>query len=201
VEISPSSTAVIAIHVERDVIEVDRPFGRMFNEMVVRTGLLDNFAKVLDAARAAGALVVYAKVAFPPGSPDLDTGIPLYAAVAEANALVSGSDGVEVVAELAPADGDVAFEHVGTSAFVGGVLERELAERGIDTLLIGGVATNAAVEGTARDAANRGFKTYLIADCCSAADDAAHAASLESLGLITHGVVSSGEVTAALGTE
>ena len=59
-----------------------------------------------------------------------------------------------------------------------------LESGGIDTLLIAGVATNISVESTARAAVDHGCRVVIVEDACSAAAEAAHAASIESLGLL-----------------
>ncbi len=40
------------------------------------------------------------------------------------------------------------------------------------------------VEGTARDASNLGYRTIVVSDACAAASEAAHHASIETLGLL-----------------
>ena len=46
------------------------------------------------------------------------------------------------------------------------------------------MATNASVEGTARQASDLGYRTIIVADACSAADQGSHDASIASLGLL-----------------
>jgi nicotinamidase-related amidase len=200
VNVAPGSTAVLALHFERDVIEPDRPFGAVFNEMVVRNRVLENTSKVLAAAREQGIPVIYARVVFDEGHPGLEPKTPLYGMVLEANALVKGTAGTDIVPELAPASDDIVLDHEGMSAFVGGQLGRLLSDRGVDTVVLTGVATNVVVEGTARDAVNNGYDAYVLSDCVSAGDDAGHEASLATMGLLTNGVVTSDEFLAALGT-
>jgi len=79
-----------------------------------------------------------------------------------------------------------------------GELERRLETRGIDTLVIAGVAMNIIVDSTARAASNRGLRAFVLADCCSASDDSTHDASLATLEMITHGVVTSDEFVDSL---
>jgi nicotinamidase-related amidase len=71
---------------------------------------------------------------------------------------------------------------------VGGFHGSDLDEvlRGLEaaTLVFLGVATNASVEGTARAASDLGYRVLIVSDACSAATPEAHAASLESLGLL-----------------
>lgn len=199
-KVDPASTAVLALHFERDVIEPDRPFGAVFNEMVVRNGVLENTAKVLTAAREQGMPVIHARVLFPEGHPGLEAKTPLYAMVLEANALVKDTAGTELVDEIGATPGDVILDHEGMSAFVGGQLGQILAENGCDTVVITGVATNVIVEGTARDAVNHGYNAYVLSDCVSAGDDASHEASLATMGMLTNGVVPSEEFLTALRT-
>ena len=59
-----------------------------------------------------------------------------------------------------------------------------LEDRGIDTLVFAGVATNASVESTARVATDAGYRVIIAEDACSAATAEAHQASIESLGLL-----------------
>ncbi len=49
---------------------------------------------------------------------------------------------------------------------------------GIDTLLLSGVATNFVVEGTAREATDRGYGVVIVGDCCASLSQDAHDAAL-----------------------
>ncbi len=53
-------------------------------------------------------------------------------------------------------------------------------ERGVDTLLVAGTATNPGCEATARDASMVGFKTVLVADANAARTDEDHDATLDN---------------------
>jgi ureidoacrylate peracid hydrolase len=66
------------------------------------------------------------------------------------------------------------------SAFIQGSsdLEAHLRGRGIDTLLIGGTATNVCCESTARDAMMLNFKVVMVADVCATYSDEEQNASL-----------------------
>ena len=87
-------------------------------------------------------------------------------------------------AELTPQAGDVVITHQRISGFAGTQLNVLLRSRGVDTVLVAGVATNLSVEGTARDASNLGFRTLVVSDACAAASEAAHEASIETLALL-----------------
>ena len=68
------------------------------------------------------------------------------------------------------------------SAFLQGSsdIERHLHARGIDTVIVVGVATQVCCESTARDACMLNFKTLMISDACATDSDEMHNASLNS---------------------
>jgi ureidoacrylate peracid hydrolase len=67
------------------------------------------------------------------------------------------------------------------SGFVGTDLNLVLRARGIETLLMTGVATNVCVESTARDGFNRDFRIILVEDCCGAFSAEEHAATITNI--------------------
>ena len=72
-----------------------------------------------------------------------------------------------------------------------------MRSRGIDTVLFAGVATNASVESTVRQASDLGYRTIVVADACSAADPGAHHAAIASLGLLAE-ITTTAEAVQAL---
>lgn len=193
----PARTAVVAVHLQNDVVGADGAFAPFFRAEIERTGVLDTVARVLDGARAAGVTVVYTRVAWQPGFPDLVPNSPLLGIVAQSGCLVDGAPGAAIVAALAPRDGDVVVTHQRIGGFTASTLDVVLRAAGVDTVVFVGVATNASVEGTARAASDLGFRTVVVADACSAGSQAAHDASIESLGLLAE-IVTADELLAAL---
>ena len=182
--LTPSRTAVIAVHMQHDIVTPEGAFGGFFAAQAAERDVIGQTGKLLDAARGAGATVVYTRVAWQPGYPDLVANSPLLAKVAQAQCLVEGSDKAEIVPQLTPQDGDVVLTHQRIGGFSASPLDVILRSRGIDTVLFTGVATNASVEGTARQASDLGYRTIIVTDACSAADPGAHDAAIASLGLL-----------------
>ncbi|MYZ07245.1 isochorismatase family protein [Streptomyces sp. SID2999] len=91
------------------------------------------------------------------------------------------------VAEQPPGSGLVAgLRHEGDlevvkrtiGAFQGTGLDERLRDRGIDTLVLGGIATNLGVESTARAAADLGYELVFAEDAMAAFTAAEHDASV-----------------------
>ena len=183
-DLTPSRTAVIAVHMQHDIITAGGAFGGFFATQAAERDVIGQAGQLLEGARGSGATVVYTRVAWQPGYPDLVANSPLLAMVAQSQCLVEGSAQAEIVPQLTPQDGDVVVTHQRVGGFSSSQLDVILRSRGIDTVLFAGVATNASVESTARQASDLGYRTIIVADACSAADPGAHDAAIASLGLL-----------------
>ncbi|MDT5321066.1 MAG: hypothetical protein QOD88_3588 [Mycobacterium sp.] len=196
-DLNPAATAAIVVHMQNDIVSADGALGGFFAAEAAARGVVGVTNTLLSDIRAAGATVVDTRVAFRAGFPDLLVNSPLLAMVAEKQCLVDGSGGAQLVPELSVDDTDFVIAHQRLGGFSNSGLELLLRNRGITTLVFAGVATNMAVEGTARQASDLGYRTLIVADACSAADEAAHTAALNSLGLLAE-IVTSADIREAL---
>jgi biuret amidohydrolase len=78
-----------------------------------------------------------------------------------------GSPELQIIDELKPQSGELVIDKNSASAFNSTNIDQILRNLGIESLVITGVATNACVETTARDAADRGYKCILVDDACA----------------------------------
>jgi biuret amidohydrolase len=79
------------------------------------------------------------------------------------------------------------------------VLDSVLRWAGVDTLVLAGVATDVAVESTARGACDLGYRTIVVSDACTADSDEAHTRALDVLRKWFGEASTAGEVLSALG--
>ena len=92
----------------------------------------------------------------------------------------SGGKGYEVREEIAPVEGETIVRKLTMGAFNSGNIDTVLRSMGITSLVVAGVSTNACVETTARDAADRGYATVIVDDATADYDQAAHDATLRA---------------------
>jgi nicotinamidase-related amidase len=196
-ELDPRTTAVVAVHYQGDIVGPDGAFAGFFHQQFVERNVLGVTKDVLDAARAAGVPVVYTRVAWQPDYSDLNANSPLLGIVVQSGCLKDGSPLADIVAEVAPVDGDEVITHKRVGGFTDSGLHELLQSRGVQTVLFTGVATNASLEGTARQASDLGYRVVVVEDACSAATPAAHQASIESLGLLAE-IATAADITTAL---
>ena len=83
--------------------------------------------------------------------------------------------------ELDQQDSDLVVTKRQWGAFYGTDLELQLRRRGIDTIVLGGIATNFGVESTARDAFERDFALIFAEDAMAGASAEAHAFALSTV--------------------
>ena len=139
--LDPKRTALLVIDMQN---AVDHPSWGPRNN----PGAEANIQRLLAAWRAAGAPVIHVRhLSRQPGS-----------------TFRPGTPGVDFKAGFDPRPGEVLIEKSVPGAFTGGALEALLRERGIDALVITGVATSNSVEATARVAGDLGFRTTVVAD-------------------------------------
>ena len=72
--------------------------------------------------------------------------------------------GREIVEELKPEPKDIVFQKRRPDGFIGTDFDLMLRSRGIGAIVIGGVATEGGVEGTARTARNLGYDVVVLKD-------------------------------------
>jgi nicotinamidase-related amidase len=104
-----------------------------------------------------------------------------------------------ILPEVAPQPGELVLNKVSRSGFTSTGLDQLLRNLGAEYLLVTGVMTNSCVEMTARDAADRGYKTVIVDDACATFTQDMHDAVLRTFRMLYGKVQTTAEVLAELG--
>ena len=197
-ELDPSRTAVIAVHLQNDIVTADGAFGGFFAAQAVERDVIGVTATLLDAARRvrrhrrlhprrlATRPTRPGRQLPHPGRSSKQSGAWSRAATRRRS---SRSSPRRTATSSSPTSGSAGSPPASWTS--------SCARRGVDTVLFTGVATNVSVEGTARQASDLGYRTIIVADACSAADPATHDASIASLGLLAE-ITTTAEAVEAL---
>jgi ureidoacrylate peracid hydrolase len=171
---------VIVVDMQNDFGAEGGMFARAGIDISLIRGAVAPTARVLTAAREAGITVVYLKMGFQPdlsdaGLPDAPTWLkhlPLGAGDAvtapdgtESRILVRDTWNTEILAELAPEEGDVVLYKHRYSGFYETDLHATLTRLGVTSLIVTGCTTSVCVESTLRDATFRDYHCLLLEDC------------------------------------
>jgi nicotinamidase-related amidase len=195
-QLGPHS-AVLAIHWQNDVVAPAGALDPTFAEAVRAKGVIPKAGRLFELARQSGAKVIFINVVFEKNYNGLVGNNALWKLVAKSGGFVRGSKGVEVVDELAPKDTDIVLEHGRISAFYGTELLTLLVGHGIRDVYLTGVATNVAVDHTAKDAVQLGFNTMIVDDCCASSNEKYHDAAILTLRVLCTDVVNASEISGA----
>ncbi len=87
----------------------------------------------------------------------------------------------EILDEIKPLAREMVINKTTTGAFNSSPIDSLLRTMRIEHCLFAGVSTDMCVEGTARDAADRGYKIVLIEDACAANKKEYHDAALNAI--------------------
>jgi nicotinamidase-related amidase len=105
----------------------------------------------------------------------------------------------EIIAELKPQPQDIVFQKRRPDAFVGTDFDLMLRSNGIKTIIIGGVATEGGVEGTARSARNLGYDVVILKDGVGSRNRELHDMALKLMEQTFFEVTTTSEIAALWG--
>jgi len=132
---------------------------------------LERLREAIAAARGAGVLVIYVRVAFRPGFPEVSPRNRAFRAVKERAAPFAAGT---IHPAVAPEPGDIVVTKLRVSAFAGSDLELVLRAQGVHSLVLTGIATSGVVLSTLREAADRDYDLVVLSDGCLDADPEVH---------------------------
>jgi nicotinamidase-related amidase len=162
--VSGSRTVLLLMDFQHGVVE------RLGPASVIEAA--DRAAK---GARAAGIPVMFVRVAFRPGYPEVAASNQSFAAAAQAgDAYNQDHPATQVHAALAPEPGEPVIVKRRVSAFTGSDLDVLLRGAGADTLVLAGISTSGVVLSTLRQAADLDYRLVLLADACADRDEEVH---------------------------
>ena len=188
-KIEPSRTALVVIDLQHGIV-ANPAAPHDPKDVVARS------AQIARALRAAGGTVVLVHVT--PSQDGKDGLKPIADATARTWGGAPPPDWSDIVPELEPESAHVIITKRQWGAFYGTELDLQLRRRGIDTIILCGIATTIGVESTARDAYERGYQQIFVEDAMSARTAEEHAYAVSTLFPRIGRVRSTADVVAAL---
>jgi ureidoacrylate peracid hydrolase len=198
--IDPVHTALVVVDLQNGFMAPGQPA-----EMPVARAVVPNVNRLAEATRKAGGAVIWLKHTY-----DQETAqtwsiwrtsfISSDWGERMEEAFTPGNFGHELYASLKTAPGDLVVLKRRFSALVQGSsgLDQILRQRGVDTLIVVGTATNVCCESTLRDAMMMNYKCIMVSDANATRTDEEHNATLATVAVIFGDVRTTDEVVALL---
>jgi len=176
VEIDLHRTAVIVVDMQNAFVSKGGMFDAFGWDISAARGVIDNNKKIIDAARKAGARIVFLKMSYEPdysdsGGPESpnwykEVGLVMMRKNPKywGKFVTKGSWDEEICKELKPEPGDIILRKQRYSGFAGTKLDLILKTYNIKYCIYTGVATNVCVESTLRDGYFLDYWPVIVSD-------------------------------------
>jgi nicotinamidase-related amidase len=166
-----ADTALLIMDVQGSIVE------RVVGDAEPLLGAIERAA---TAARANSLPVVYVRVAFRPGNPEVNSNNRIFAALSD-QAFSEDAPGTQIHPAVAPRPGDIMVTKKRVSAFAGSDLDMVLRAQGVTQLVLTGIATSGVVLSTLRQAADMDYGLTVLRDGCADADPEVHRVLLDKV--------------------
>ncbi|MFF8785736.1 cysteine hydrolase family protein [Streptomyces sp. NPDC015125] len=159
-----TNSALLVMDVQRDIVDI----------VDDGSGYLPRLRRAIDGARTAGIPVIYVVIGLRPGQPDVSTRNRVLTTAVHDGLFTEGDHGTEIHPDVAPRHGDIVVTKRRGSAFSGSDLDLVLRARGIDSLVLTGIATSGVVLHTLCQANDLDIGLTVLADACLDTDPEVH---------------------------
>jgi nicotinamidase-related amidase len=169
-KLDPKHTALVLIDLQKGIAG---------NPVAPHAGaeVIANAARLADRFRELDATVVLVHVGFSADGRDRLT-LPVDSPMPPRTPSPGWTD---FVPEIGPREGDLIITKHQWGAFYGTELDLQLRRRGVNTIVMGGIATNMGVESTARDAWERNYALVLVEDAMASMSAEAHVFAVKTI--------------------
>jgi len=173
-------TCIITLDIINDICHPDGGLAH-YADRIKQNKIISNINDILAWGRQNNLLVIHVGLGFRSNYQDGSLISPLFKRVQENQRLKTSEWGSQFCETLDRSENDVEIIKHRVSAFYGTDLDLILRANKIEKLVLTGVATNNAVELTAREGHDRDFVVTIVSDATEAANDNEKEASLNFL--------------------
>ena len=177
---NPRYAALIVVDVQNDFVSPEGSAAKRGDDVGAAMAMIPNLTRLIEEARSVGLTLIYVRTSH---SDWTDTPSWIYRTSQKSglNTCREGSWGAEFYAGISPLPSERVVTKHRYSAFINTDLNTVLKARGIQSVLVCGVATNVCVETTARDGYMYDYYVTMVDDCSAAYDAKLHMGTLENI--------------------
>ncbi len=166
-----NQAALLVMDVQNGIVE----------RLAIKPELLAPIERAVRAARHAGIPVIFVRVAFRAGWPEVSRRNKSFARLVERGGMALADQATQIHESVAPRSDEAVVTKLRVSAFSGSDLEVILRARGVETLILTGIGTSGVVLSTLREAADRDYRLVVLSDACIDPDAEVHRVLVEKV--------------------
>lgn len=198
-DLDPAKTALLIVDAQRYFARPEYPFAQTFERLVpgstsgyverVNAVVMPNIQKLLECFRSAGMRVIYIGAgSYTEDGRDLPEWLRNFN---ELSTMVVGKNAIphiddeswQIDDRIAPKAGEIVLNKTSSGPLNSTKLDQMLHNMGITNLVVCGLTTAICVAQTARETADRGFRSVIASDATTEMSDEMHIAALEAFSL------------------
>lgn len=186
----PATTALVIVDMQHDFVSDGGACGVLGADVKPLQAIVPRLQRVLSAMRQLGTTIVHTRYGFRSDLSNLpeavrqqsrDAGGEYGSPGPMGRILTEGEPGFAIIPELSPREDEIVINKASFGAFTNTTLHDQLQARGITHLIIGGVTTQCCVEGTLREAVDRGYFCLTLNDGCAAFESELHDGTMRTI--------------------
>jgi nicotinamidase-related amidase len=143
--------------------------------------LLTSIKRALDHARATGMVVIYVRVAFRAGAPEVHRRNRMFSRLGGSSGYEEDDAATQIDPSVAPLATEIVVTKRRVSAFAGSDLDMILRSSEVDELVLCGISTSGVVLSTLRQAADLDYQLVVLRDGCADTDAEVHRVLLDKV--------------------
>jgi nicotinamidase-related amidase len=163
--------ALLVLDMINELVHPDGHYSHVCQDQVAGRGVIERTATAIDRARAARIPVIHVVLGYGSHYQDWPARSSLFGPPDPEHRFTLGGWGTRIHERLVPEPGEDIVTKQRISPFYATNLELLLRARGIDKLLLAGVATDLVVLATAREAHDRDFDVEVLEDATATGDE------------------------------
>ena len=167
-----NKTALLVMDVQNGIVQ----------RFAEKPGIIAPLQRAVNAARRAGVPVIFVRVAFRAGYPEVSAMNKSFSAIAGRRDMTFSDASTQIHDVVAPRPDEPVVTKLRVSAFTGSdSWQVTSAPSGVDTLVLTGIATSGVVLSTLREAADKDYRLVVLSYGCLDSDPEVHRLLVEKV--------------------
>lgn len=176
----PRWACILVVDVQNDFVSPKGSAGQRGDDLSEAQAMVPRLIRLIEEARRVSLPVIYIKTTHSEWT-DTPSWIYRKSQRSALNTCREGSWGAELYEGISPLHNERVITKHRYGAFINTDLNTTLKAKGIESVLVAGVATNVCVETTAREAYMFDYYVTMVEDCSAAYEAKMHEAALENI--------------------